>query len=82
MLDALLDRPDVRDAEVLTTTITAGNTASWALFEGWARGHGFHLSKRPFFIREDHFAGEHDTEWLVTIGRLPERQEQTKKEDT
>jgi len=71
MLDELLRRPATRGAEVLTTTITADNRASWALFDGFARHLGAALVKRPFFTREDHFAGEHDTEWLVTISPLP-----------
>jgi L-2,4-diaminobutyric acid acetyltransferase len=70
MLDALLARPAVRDATVLTTTITEANAASWALFEGFARRRGLQLSKAPLFTRETHFAGAHDTEWQAAIGPL------------
>ena len=80
MLDALLARPAVRDARVLTTTITENNVASWALFEGFARRRGLRLSKEPLFTREVHFAGAHDTEWQASIGPLSVDQEQSAKE--
>ena len=80
MLDALLARPAVRDARVLTTTITENNVASWALFEGFARRRGLTLSKEPLFTREVHFAGTHDTEWQASIGPLSVDQEQSAKE--
>lgn len=81
MLDALLLRTAASDAQALTTTITADNAASWALFEGFARKRGLPLSKSEHFTREGHFAGQHDTEWLVTISLLPNSQEQHAKED-
>ena len=81
MLEALLARAAARDAQALSTTITADNAASWALFEGFARKHGLALSKSEHFTREAHFAGQHDTEWLVTISLLPNSQEQHAKED-
>lgn len=80
MLDTLLARPAVRGAEVLTTTVTESNTASWALFEGFARRRGLRLAKAPLFTRELHFAGEHDTEWQATIGPLSLRDEPSAKE--
>ena len=80
MLDALLARPAVRDARVLTTTITENNVASWALFEGFARRRGLSLTRAPLFARETHFAGAHDTEWQATIGPLTPNQEQSAKE--
>ncbi|MDZ4373811.1 MAG: diaminobutyrate acetyltransferase [Phenylobacterium sp.] len=80
MLEALLARPAVRGATVLTTTVTEPNAASWGLFEGFARRHGLTLTKAPLFTRELHFAGEHDTEWQASIGPLPLNQEQSAKE--
>lgn len=82
MLEALARREAVRDARALTTTITAGNAASWALFEAFARRRGLRLRKTPFFDRERHFAGEHETEWLATIAPLSGRREPSAKEDT
>lgn len=81
MLDALLERDAVHDARTLSTTITADNAASWALFEGFARKRGLAVAKAEHFIRETHFAGHHDTEWLVTIGLRPDGQVQHAKED-
>jgi L-2,4-diaminobutyric acid acetyltransferase len=71
MLDALIARPAVRGATTLTTTITEGNPASWALFTAFARRHGATLSKSERFTREAHFAGAHDTEWQASISPLP-----------
>lgn len=71
MLDALLERPSVAGATTLTTTITEGNTASWALFEAFARRHGASLSKTLRFDRDAHFAGAHDTEWEARVAPLP-----------
>lgn len=80
MLEALLARPAVRDAKMLTTTVTASNTASWGLFEGFARRRTLQLSRTPLFTREIHFAGAHDTEWEVSIGPLRLDQDQSVKE--
>lgn len=71
MLDELLVRPAAAGASVLTTTITADNGASWALFEAFARRHGAILTKSPRFEREAHFAGAHETEWEARIAPLP-----------
>jgi L-2,4-diaminobutyric acid acetyltransferase len=70
MLEALLARPAAAGAEVLTTTITEPNTASWALFRGFAQRLGAPFRSRPLFVRDRHFEGAHDTEHLVSIGPL------------
>jgi L-2,4-diaminobutyric acid acetyltransferase len=71
MLDALLARPAVAGAEALTTTITADNGASWALFEAFARRHGAAIQRSPRFERDAHFDGAHETEWQARIAPLP-----------
>ena len=71
MLDALLERPAVKGATALVTTITASNAASWALFEAFARRHGTTLARTPRFDREAHLAGAHETEWEARIAPLP-----------
>ena len=71
MIDALLARPAVAGADILTTTVTADNKASWGLFEGFARRRGLELKRTRRFLREAHFAGAHDTEWEAEIGPLP-----------
>lgn len=71
MLDALVKRPGLVGATALTTTITADNAASWALFEAFARRHGATLTRAPRFERDEHFGGAHDTEWEARIAPLP-----------
>lgn len=71
MLDALLERPAVAGATMLTTTITADNQASWRLFEAFARRRGTTLTRGRRFEREAHFAGAHDTEWEARIPLAP-----------
>lgn len=70
MLDELLARPEVRGVKALTTTITAGNASSWALFEAFARRHRATLTRTPRFECEAHFAGAHETEWEAKIAPL------------
>lgn len=71
MLDELISRPAVRGATILTTTVTAANEASWALFQAFARRHDARLTRSRRFEREAHFAGAHDTEWQASIVPLP-----------
>ena len=73
MIETLLDRPAAQGVTHLTTTVTADNRPSWALFEGLARKWGAPLTKNALFERETHFAGAHDTEWQAHIGPLPMR---------
>ena len=73
MMDELLARPSVRGAATLTATITEDNIASWGLFTALARRLGCSIEKTPIFLRDQHFAGAHDTEWQVSIGPLPTR---------
>lgn len=72
MLSELLGRPSVSGSVELTTTITEDNAASWALFASLARRLGLSLRKSPLFLRDEHFAGAHDTEWQAVIGPLPQ----------
>lgn len=81
LLGALLERPAVQGATHLITTITDNNDASWGLFTGFARKRGLNVSRTPFFERETHFAGAHDTEHLVSIGPFPTNHELKRKED-
>ncbi len=71
MLDALIALPDAQGATRMTTTITSGNPASWALFGSFARRHGAQLEKTLRFDCAAHFAGAHDTEWQGAIAPLP-----------
>ena len=67
MLDQLVDRPELQPIRRITTTVTAGNQASWALFEGVARRRGAALQRRRRFGRKEHFAGARPTEWQASI---------------
>ncbi len=71
MLSALTRREACRGVTHLNTTITEDNAASWGLFRSFARSIGGTLSDTPYFERDAHFDGHHDTEHLVTI-TLPE----------
>lgn len=81
MLAALTRRPAVRGATYLITTITDDNAASWRMFTGFARKRGLEVRRAPYFEREAHFAGAHETEHLVTIGPFDTLSDQAEKED-
>lgn len=81
MLDALLARPACREVTTLTTTVTASNAASWAMFSAFARRHAAPVARHPLFERTTHFGGSHDTEHLVSIGPLPGRPQPSGKEE-
>ena len=68
MLNSLLERPELAGITHLETTITADNEGSWALFTRLANTLETTLSKRAYYTSEAHFKGEHDTEWLVSVG--------------
>lgn len=70
MLRELLARPACRDVNTLQTTITTDNHASWRLFVSFAREHGGQMSDECYFHQDEHFAGAHASEHMVTI-RLP-----------
>src|SRR5690606_6778147 len=73
MILALFERAALRDVTHLITTITAGNRASWALFESLARDWDIALESSACFEQQTHFAGAHPTEWQVRLGPLPHR---------
>jgi L-2,4-diaminobutyric acid acetyltransferase len=68
MLQHILDRPQCSDVSYLETTITESNRASWALFESLSKKLHTTLEKSIMFDRDDHFAGDHDTEYLARLG--------------
>jgi L-2,4-diaminobutyric acid acetyltransferase len=73
MLRWLVDLPACESVVGLSTTITADNAASWALFEGFAREFGIIPAKSVLFQRDKHFGGQHDDEYLLRIAPLPNR---------
>ena len=67
ILDALA-RPECRGVRRIECTITAGNAASWALFQSVARALDAPLASAPHFNRDIHLDGRHDSELRVTVG--------------
>lgn len=70
MLMTLIERCTERGVTTLHTTITRDNTASWALFRRVAEAHNADLEHSVHFERDQHFGGEHASEYLVSIGPL------------
>jgi L-2,4-diaminobutyric acid acetyltransferase len=70
MLKDILARPHCEQVNFIETTITPDNRASWALFESLSRKLGAELNHSVMFDRQQHFAGQHETEMLVRIGPL------------
>jgi L-2,4-diaminobutyric acid acetyltransferase len=68
MLKEILARPACQDIRFVETTITPDNKASWALFESLTKKLGTELQRSVMFERQQHFAGQHDTEMLARIG--------------
>lgn len=68
MLKEIVNREACRDVRYMETTITEDNDASWALFRSFARDMGAELSYHEHFEKEQHFGGEHDSEFLLRIG--------------
>ncbi|MEX2130937.1 MAG: diaminobutyrate acetyltransferase [Pseudohongiellaceae bacterium] len=71
MLSAILARPVCAEIRWLETTVTESNTASRALFEGLAKKHATQLNAEILFDKIQHFAGDHESEWLLRIGPIP-----------
>ncbi|MFN3610087.1 MAG: diaminobutyrate acetyltransferase [Hyphomonas sp.] len=68
MLRDILSRPAQVGVSRLETSITRANEASWALFRSLSGWLSAPLREEPWFDRQRHFGGQHDTEFLVTIG--------------
>lgn len=70
MLRDILARAACDQVKFIETTITPDNRASWALFESLANKLGAELNHSVMFDRQQHFAGQHETEMLVRIGPI------------
>lgn len=68
LIEALLESDACAGVRRIETTITAANDLSWALFKATAQSLGAPLRREPWFDRDAHFDGRHDTEHLVRIG--------------
>lgn len=70
MLYHLLQRPACNRVRFIETTITQTNDASWALFRGLARDLHCDCDESMFYDKTQHFADQHDSEWLCRIGPI------------
>lgn len=70
MLQSLLARQYVVPVTHLETTITADNSASWALFNRLADDCDAALERSLMFDCSHHFNDKHDSEFLARIGPL------------
>ncbi|MCH8551095.1 MAG: diaminobutyrate acetyltransferase [Natronospirillum sp.] len=68
MIHQALALPACSAVTQLQTTITDDNEASKRVFTKLAERRSTGITNEPFFTREVHFAGQHDTEYLYTIG--------------
>jgi L-2,4-diaminobutyric acid acetyltransferase len=68
MLKEILARPACVAVRFIETTITPDNQASWGLFESLTNKLGTELKRSVMFERQQHFAGQHETEMLARIG--------------
>lgn len=68
MIQHILQRANCQQVQFIETTITESNAASWALFEGAAKKLDAQLTRSVMFDQQQHFKGQHDSEWLVRIG--------------
>lgn len=70
MIDHILARPEQKSVNRLLTTITADNTASRKMFSTWAASKNAGLHEEVFFDKQQHFHGEHESEFMVMIAPL------------
>ena len=73
MLNRLFHQPAVADASRLLTTVTPSNQVSRKMFARFAKMHGAELATIPWFDRDRHFGGSHESEELISIAPLPPR---------
>lgn len=67
MLKELLLREDLSNVNLVETTITEDNKASWALFKKLDAMNGNSGQVSTFLDEKAHFKGKHDTEYLYRI---------------
>lgn len=77
MLKQIIDRPHNQNISHLETTITESNDASWMLFKRFARRCNSPFEQQIMFDRDEHFLGQHDTEFLLRIGPIERAAEST-----
>jgi L-2,4-diaminobutyric acid acetyltransferase len=73
MLAEIVARPECEGVTHIETTVTASNTASWGLFEGFARREGIALQRSEMFGEATHFNHQHPSEILARMGPLADK---------
>lgn len=68
LLKHVLARPACSAVRYLECTITEDNQASWGVFLSLARELDADERRLPMFDKQEHFAGEHESETLLRIG--------------
>lgn len=68
LIKSVLDRPEHSGVEYLLATVTPDNVPSRSMFQSLADGWGVALVEEPFFEKDTHFMGQHDSEVLIRIG--------------
>ncbi len=68
MIKNILASPSCKGVQFLETTITSENRSSWVMFEKLAASLSAASEASPYFTKESHFDGVHDTEMLMRIG--------------
>ena len=71
LLHEILARPEQGGVRHLEATITPSNSASWALFESFAKKQGAGCATQTQFREEDFGGPGHEEEHLLRIGPLP-----------
>ncbi|HRQ05128.1 MAG TPA: diaminobutyrate acetyltransferase [Nitrosomonas halophila] len=64
----ILARPVCAGVSMLKTTVTSPNAASRAMFEKIAAALGAPHQRTLLFDRDQHLGGQHDSEFLISIG--------------
>lgn len=73
MIREVLSRDACTRVTQVQATITDGNNASWSAFESLSRALDAPLQRVPHFLKDRHFGGVHDTEFLVSVGPFSRR---------
>lgn len=68
LIGDVLSRPVCRAVTTLQCTITHDNEPSWGLFTSIARRLDAQMRQVEMFDKDDHFDGQHDSEYGVSIG--------------
>ncbi len=68
LLERLLQQPACKDVEWIHTTITPDNQPSQKLFQSLAAKLACPINKQDYFLQDQHFANQHQSEELYLVG--------------